>query len=111
MICFLENATDDVRINTNTRPNEVIDEDIKTFIRSLFVCTDDFQRILNTYLKDLPEKYDVYHLRFGDIVFTNDFAEFNEDTINIFRKITTNCFYNLSTSQFTNYNLFIRHAF
>ena len=75
---LLKNNNKTVYINSNNFPHQDnITEDIKQFIKNLFVFTNNFENALNNSLNKLPKNYDVYHYRLGDKVFHDDTINFN----------------------------------
>jgi hypothetical protein len=75
IIDFLLNSQANiVRINTNNFPDvNDVNEEIKSFIKNLFVFDLEFEKLLNSYFNVLPETYHLYHYRFGDhVLLKND---------------------------------------
>ena len=75
IIDFLLNSQENIlRINTNNFPDvNNVNEEIKTFIKNLFVFDLEFEKLLNSYFNALPETYHLYHYRFGDhVLLKND---------------------------------------
>ena len=70
IIDFLVNCKENlIRITTNIFPNENdINDDMKNYIKNLFKFNSEFENKMNGYLKILPEKYNLYHYRFGDTI-------------------------------------------
>jgi len=80
IIDFLLNSQSKiVRINTNNFPDiNNINEEIKIFIKNLFVFDLEFEKVLNSYFETLPEKYHLYHYRFGDHVLLDNATNHHE---------------------------------
>jgi hypothetical protein len=91
IIDFLVNCKDNlIRITTNNFPDENnINDDMKNYVKNLFKFNSEFENKMNEYLKILPEKYNLYHYRFGDTILldmTKGEDEINT-LINSFNKI------------------------
>jgi len=68
IIDFLLNTNEPiVNIQLNAFPDvSKIDEDIKQFIKNLFILSPDFEAQMNKYFDKLPNKYQLFHFRLGD---------------------------------------------
>lgn len=91
---LLNHNNEYVYISSNNYPHQDnITEDIKQFIKNIFVFNNDFEKLLNESLNKLPTNYDIYHYRIGDEVFYNDINKF-DNIINSFnnRKNSNNIF-------------------
>ena len=70
---LLNNTSENVYISSNNFPHqENITEDIKQFIKAIFLFNNNFEKLLYESLNKLPKNFDVYHYRLGDEVFYND---------------------------------------
>ena len=72
IIHFLQNTKENlIRINSNNYPDVIINDDIKNHFKNLFKFNSHFDYQMNEYLNFLPEKFHLYHYRFGDYILNN----------------------------------------
>lgn len=104
-----------VTINSNNYPDvNNITQDIKDYIKTLFIFTPGFEQLFNQRVNMIPPDYDIYHYRFDDIIFYNDPNKDYSNIINSFNN-KENCLL-ISTSlnlkkqiyeKYNNNNIFV----
>jgi hypothetical protein len=72
-----------ISVSTNVYPYEnLIDDDIKKYLKKLFILKPETQDCINKIYKTLPENFNLYHYRIGDHAFGNIDNQYIEQVLN-----------------------------
>jgi hypothetical protein len=96
IINYILNSNEDIiHINTNNYPDITnISDDIKHYIKNIFEFSPEFLEIFNKYFDYLGSDFDIFHCRFGDDIFYNDYIhgeKYNALIEKLQQNINANC--------------------